>query len=511
MFCDRCGTKAREGARFCASCGADLPAQPERITPAEAVATPAPPRSKPPRSRGGRSAALGVALLDATGLGIGQFLLRRYLIGLLLLGGTLVAVGLGVMLPGPAGPLLVVTWLVASGVAGYLTARRYSYAGAAPLVIGTGFAALVLIVGLYFVYVRAADNAYASALDQHRRGDCASALDSYQRLDYLYGLSYRSFDRLDDLERECRSLKRLDSLDPNESGGNALYPRLLDGYAKLEASSLLIDSEVLEHRQAVTLSSWGDWQLRSARTDHSPTELAAAAQHYDRALLHESDYENARQGVATIAAVVLRSPICERAHQVEALAAGRFSSPAGTILRRDAASAGPRYLLACGRRLLPSDPAQAAAVLKAALKAHPHSPSAAATHRVWIKAEVAAARDAGSGHLPPPSPSGSAPSGTSALVVGNDSRYPIQVFLDGPRPTEFVVPACGSCSDYGKTPSSFTCGSNTPSHTVTLRPGRYSVEVKATGKKGITPFTGSWPLSSGVRYSHCLFVVVTHG
>src|SRR3954447_12533362 len=47
------------------------------------------------------------------------------------------------------------------------------------LVVGLGVIALLLLLGGYVLYVRAADRAYASALAAHGRGDCAQALRSY--------------------------------------------------------------------------------------------------------------------------------------------------------------------------------------------------------------------------------------------------------------------------------------------------------------------------------------------
>ena len=96
-FCDRCGSEARAGARFCASCGADLPATAESAPPPKQRSAPpafsaesehdqregdrdSPPRTpgqvSEPDARGLRSRArwvlvalVVVALLDLVALG----------------------------------------------------------------------------------------------------------------------------------------------------------------------------------------------------------------------------------------------------------------------------------------------------------------------------------------------------------------------------------------------------------------------------------------------------------
>src|SRR5262245_42176511 len=76
----------------------------------------------------------------------------------------------------------------------------------------SGVAVLLLLGGGYLLYVHAGDNAYDSAREAHRHGDCARAVRLYDRVAGFYRLSYRPFRDLEGNRRECRELVRLDAV-----------------------------------------------------------------------------------------------------------------------------------------------------------------------------------------------------------------------------------------------------------------------------------------------------------
>ena len=91
MFCTRCGTDNRDGARFCRSCGAELPAAPAAASGGEQVPEPAPqerpapapapqpvPEAPAPRRRRGRAPAVAAAVVGGIAvLALAAFLVFR--------------------------------------------------------------------------------------------------------------------------------------------------------------------------------------------------------------------------------------------------------------------------------------------------------------------------------------------------------------------------------------------------------------------------------------------------
>jgi zinc-ribbon domain len=500
-FCDRCGTEARAGARFCANCGADLPLNDAESPPS------IPARPEPtPKDRSVLSPALGIALLDASGLGLGHFLIRRFVGGVALVLGTFVVVGSAVGLPNAAAPFLIAAWLAVSGLIGYRAARKTEVTSRPRLSAGEGLAVMALIVAGYLLYAHASSSAYAAGLSAHRKGDCKRAIDSYDQVRGVYALSYHSFSGAARHKDECRDLLAIDDM-----LDRAYFKRAADRYAAFRSDhpGAIIGQDALAARQAHAQSRWAERQIELTRSSADPAHLAAAAEHYDQAVVLVAAYPAATKGFATVNQFASSGDLCARAAYNAVLGVERFHSRPGAELRARSRRRAPALLLVCGRFLLAhGHPGQAVVVLKGALATYPHSPAFTATRTTWIKAEVSAAHETGSGHLPSPTPAGSAPAGTATLVVGNDSKYRIQVFLDGPRTTMFAVPPCTGCSDYKQTPTSYSCDASRPSHTISLRPGSYAVEVKSIAQHTITPFTGNWKLSDGVRYDHCLFVVI---
>jgi hypothetical protein len=359
--------------------------------------------------------------------------------------------------------------------------RRYAVSGVAVL--------LLVLGGGYVLYVRAGDNAYDSAREAHRRGNCVRAVHLYDRVVGFYGLSYRSFEDLEGNRRECRELLRLDALVTADQ-----FERALRGYVtfrnKHQAS--IVEQPALDHRQAVAYAAWGDSRLRRPGT--RPVLLVLAAQSYDAALENDAGFAPAQNGFAAIRRRISSANVCLQALSVDALGAAKFVTPAGADFGDAALRQAPDLLVRCGRGLLSYGlPADAAWLLHRSLQSYRESPRASALRALWIEAEVAAAKPRFRDRLGQPLREGSAPAGKAQVVIASEARHPVHIFMSGPRPTELVF-ARGEPG---------ACGLRSRFRTLTLEPGRYHVAVEATDKKGIVD-TGTWSLAPGVRYDACV-------
>jgi zinc-ribbon domain len=307
-YCDRCGTEARTGARFCANCGADLP-----LSDAGSPSSPPPIPARPEPTPKGRSVltpALGIALLDASGLGIGHFLVRRFVGGIALLFGTFVVIGSSIGLPNAAAPFLIAAWLAVSGLIGYRAARKTEVTTNPRLSTGAGIAAIAAILAGYLLYAHASANAYAAGLSAHRKGDCKKAIDSYDQVHGMYALSFHSFSGADREKNECRDLLAIDDM-----LDRAYFKRAADRYASFrsEHPGAVIGQDALAARRAHAQSRWAARQIELTRSSADPAHLAAAAEHYDRALVFVPAYPAASKGFATVNHLASSGDLCARA------------------------------------------------------------------------------------------------------------------------------------------------------------------------------------------------------
>jgi hypothetical protein len=124
--------------------------------------------------------------------------------------------------------------------------------------------------------------------------------------------------------------------------------------------------------------------------------------------------------------------------------------------------------------------------------------------RVWEQTDVP---------VPLPAPLGGDSPGSIPWVYYNDSPYEVSIRVAGATAHEFVIPACTDCPVYGPLDGpSCRWGSNSPSHTLYLRPGEY---VRAAITSSEAPLSESdnptRTLESGFRYWTCFYVTSRPG
>jgi hypothetical protein len=337
---------------------------------------------------------LAVALGNATLLGIGYLLLRRWrtAAGAVAVTGVLLVIVSAAGQPGWTWRVVALLWWVATIVHGWYLAggkRRSHQRQASEVrrqrVIAAGAASAVLVIGLGTeVDARRIE---AAAADAHRDNDCDEAIATLDRI----GFRHRLVDPLvtDRAERgvtACRLLQ--DALELTESDPAA-------------AADILGD--YLDHRSAL-------WDGASElRTDLLLTAAGAAL---DEALTGDTD--SLESGFDTLATVLVESPA--RAEEVDRVVddyLGRLSAvPAcdaepnvdwlrdggtgGDALDRAVAAlpeTAPPILASCGDELLDDDPARARDAYQALLDGYPDHPLAATVEPKIEQADTLIERD----------------------------------------------------------------------------------------------------------------------
>lgn len=127
-----------------------------------------------------------------------------------------------------------------------------------------------------------------------------------------------------------------------------------------------------------------------------------------------------------------------------------------------------------------------------------------------IDVNVADAAKGSAGALPPPAAKGTAPAGTTELVISNDSTQSLEVLYTGPEKGTSTVDSCASCTT--RTPSTpmgnlFSgCSPAAETTVIKLKPGTYTVVVRGAGDSKVRPYSGKWALKSGTSYSSCFYI-----
>jgi hypothetical protein len=124
------------------------------------------------------------------------------------------------------------------------------------------------------------------------------------------------------------------------------------------------------------------------------------------------------------------------------------------------------------------------------------------------RAIVAEARASGAGTIPAPQRSGDTSSGSTVVVIQNDSPERLRIIFSGPDSRIEELEACSSCQTYSLVGPLY-CPEQGPIGRYTLPPGPYDVVVQSISDKGVTPWTGDWDLISGDEYYNCFFITET--
>ncbi|HEV2071040.1 MAG TPA: tetratricopeptide repeat protein [Acidimicrobiales bacterium] len=396
---------------------------------------------------------------------------------------------------------------------------------------------LVIQAALISNYRDAAQQALLTGLAAEARGDCPGALASYRRLTTVYELTLsedvvvaqrQSFGceqvleaaqaRTDGAFGRAVTLynavlrERPDSVlvshvrrwrtETYMEWGSRLrdlreYQQAADLYRQLPTDSF--DEESISRLVADTYLEWGD-ELLSAGDHKRAIEKyqVVRTQLGDVSAVAESARARLTDIVQGARASIEKGMPCEALPILDALVT------AEEPFRGDALRLTPGALFSCGEQSHEKGQFREAAThFRALLERFPDSDLAALAEAARVDSEVAAARGQTTSPLPPPPPTGRAPSGSAVLIVQNDSPRPIEVLVSGPSSKRISLEPCAGCSEVI---SQLGCTGKGPLVEVVLEPGEYEVLARVTDGTTVTPFTGTWSLSGATRYSHCLYI-----
>jgi hypothetical protein len=365
--------------------------------------------------------------------------------------------------------------------------------------------AVALVAVIYAAYSAAASKTYSGAVAAHKRFDCSEAANKYGRVVGLYALALPSHRGLaNDRRAECRKVLEAESAarDRNHQDAARLYGQILDEHR----SSPIVDK--LKERRAEELLWWGDGVMRRAAT--KAELIAVALKRYETVLseLREtSQAEAAKTRMVHLWGSANSGGACRRADSMLALGAGDYVSAEARLIQRLATKKAPGDMLECGNHLIADRHYRLAVrVLHLLVREFGGTQAARRATGPLIDAEVGQIRGGGTAALPEPTVSGSTAGGEVELVE-NASPYPLELLLSGPSSRRFTVPTCSSCREFSKDNPPASCPAG-PRRTFIVQPGAYSAVVRSPGRD-ITPWAGDWSLGSGIRYSHCFYVVTS--
>ena len=322
-----------------------------------------------------------------------------------------------------------------------------------PFLLGGAFGLLLIGLIAYSLVRNSLDSrAFQAAHTAYRAGDCATALPEYEQILHAF--------RLVDI------------------GGNVHLAR--QERAECIPFQQAVDVETRD-TPAAALLAWRDF-LR----DHPGAGLQMAAQQRVNELF-------ARSSPQTLASV-------ETCAALKDLLANNVIPDLDMNL--------PTLLFGCG--LLAEgdqDYALAEYYYETALSNNAAHPLASQIKGSLASLIVSQAQAAGAPNLPPPVPSGSAASGSTVVIIQNDSPDALRIIFSGPEPTIEELPACVDCVNFSSEPPA--CPEKGPIGTYTLSPGDYDVVVESIDGENVEPFSGQWQLEDSIEFYSCFFIITT--
>ncbi|MFB7512719.1 hypothetical protein [Streptomyces sp. NPDC056144] len=187
---------------------------------------------------------------------------------------------------------------------------------------------------------------------------------------------------------------------------------------------------------------------------------------------------------------------------------GEEQLPGATAVAAKARDDLPRVRYTCGRAQYEDKKYQDARETLNEVTTGPYAKKAA---DLLIAVDVADAAKGSAGALPPPAAEGTAPAGTTELVITNDSHEQLEVLYVGPENGTDRIDACPTCTTRSLPTLTGrdlfdTCSSSAKEVTIRLKPGTYDVVVRGAGGSDVRPYTGKWRLKSGTSYASCFYI-----
>ncbi|MGJ5949894.1 hypothetical protein [Streptomyces neyagawaensis] len=499
--------------------------------------------SAPPPGPADPWRAIGVGLLNLSGLGLGYALVRRPLLTLL----CWVATGilLFTVLPadpdGVSGTTLVVygLFLVLTAVHGALVGlrNRLVWPAQSPLAIALGVLLLGVPVVGSLLYESARDEATEQMLLD--RLDTADDLvrkasgESFSTTQSEYRRALSAYDDLSTDHPDSRAAEKVpDRLKTFYTTVGAPYEEqeYCDAIAPLEY--LRTVPQTLSKKDLGSLATWPDDRLATSLYECASGTLASGTgdwtDHF-RDLLNEfPDSEQAAKVEPDVKTAVDKAikavggdDPCNAVQQLESLSlqvkglpgekAGVDKALADDAARADRSASTGVYT--CGvSQYEDGEFADAVTSMNDFVKANKKHKNAPRAKKIAIAAEIAQEVPAAGKKLPTTRTGGSI-----TVTVKNDSPDEVQVLYTGPVTGTFTLKGCGGCTsyDWSRTldPNFKPCsgGKKYPQRTITLPVGTTYFLHKPKGGTSSSPASDTAKLQSGYIYTECAYVTTGLG
>lgn len=499
--------------------------------------------SAPPLGPADPWRAVGVGLLNLSGLGLGYALVRRPLLTLV----CWVATGilLFVVLPadpdGVSGTTLTVygLFLVLVAVHGAMVGlrNRLVWPARSPLVIVLGVVLLGVPVAGTLLYETAREEATEQMLLD--RLDTADDLvrkasgESFSTTQSEYRRALSAYDALSSDHPDSRAAEKVpDRLKTFYTTVGAPYDeqKYCDAIAPLEY--LRTVPQTVSKQDLGSLATWPDDRLATSLYECASETLASGAGdwtgHFGDLLTTFPDSEQAAKVAPDVKAAVDKAikavggdDPCTAVEQLESLSSqvkGLPGEKAGVdkALADDAARADKSAstgVYTCGvAQYEDGDFAEAVTSMNDFVAANKNHKNAPRAKKIAIAAEIAQEVPEAGRKLPTTQTGGSI-----SVTVKNDSPDEIQVMYTGPVTGTFTLKGCDGCTsyDWSRTldPNFKPCsgGKSYPQRTISLPVGTTYFMHKPKGGSTSSPATDTAKLQSGYIYTECAYVTTGFG
>jgi hypothetical protein len=173
----------------------------------------------------------------------------------------------------------------------------------------------------------------------------------------------------------------------------------------------------------------------------------------------------------------------------------------------------PALLVACGQAAEDAGEFAAAVDFYDRFRTdYPENDQIADVNLAYARAVLADAEASGAGGLPTPQQvgDGTGNAGEVTVIIQNDSPEELNIIFSGPETRVETIEACTECAKFSESEPE-SCPELGATATYLMKPGSYTVVVKAGGGSDVTPFRGTWDMEGGQEYSSCFYIVTSGG